>query len=104
MLASKCKQVKKSEPFFFHPPSEGMAQINSVYHHVGAGLRLSCLGSSLGGNLELKERETRWMRERWNQDRIWIKAQMFNNSLCFIKREAHPRSPQVSCEVVRTAF
>ena len=41
---------------------------------VGAGLRLSCLGSSLGGNLELKERETRQKRERWNQDRILIKA------------------------------
>jgi hypothetical protein len=30
---------------------------------VGAGLRLSCLGSSLGGIFELKEKETR-RRER----------------------------------------
>ena len=31
---------------------------------VGAGLRLSCLGSSLGGILELKEKESRQKRER----------------------------------------
>ena len=39
-------------------------------------------GSNLGGILELKEREIRRTRERerWNQDRILIKAQMFNNA------------------------
>jgi hypothetical protein len=32
----------------------------------------------LNGRLALKEREARWMRERWNQDSILIKAQIFN--------------------------
>ena len=80
------------------------SESNEMIFFVGVSLRLSCLGLSLGGNLELKESETRWTRERWNQDRILIKAQMFNNSLHFIKREAHPQSLQVSCEVVRAAF
>ena len=30
---------------------------------MGAGLQLSCLGLSLGGSLELKEKESRWKRE-----------------------------------------
>jgi hypothetical protein len=37
---------------------------SKFYYTVGAGLWLSCLGSNLGGILELKERETRWTRER----------------------------------------
>jgi hypothetical protein len=68
------------------------SESNEMIFFVGVSLRLSCLGLSLGGNLELKESETRWTRERWNQDRILIKAQMFNNSLGFIKREPLPQS------------
>jgi hypothetical protein len=29
-----------------------------------------------------KRGETRWMREKWSQDNVLIKAQMFNKSLC----------------------
>lgn len=32
----------------------------------------------LSGRLALKERETRQMREKWSQDHVLIKAQIFN--------------------------
>jgi hypothetical protein len=68
--------------------------------------RLSRNGVQLGGSLELKDRELDGLDERKNGAKsiFMIKGQMFNDNLYFIKREAHPQSCQVSCEVVRTAF
>jgi hypothetical protein len=37
----------------------------------------------LNGRLELKERETRQMREKWSQDKVLIKAQMFNGECAY---------------------
>ena len=75
----------------FLPVSSAFPRPRVGHQIVGAGLRLSCLGLSLGYNLELKERETRQKRERWNQDRILIKAQMFNNKIyAYKEREAIP--------------
>jgi hypothetical protein len=65
---------------------------------VGAGLRLSCLGSSLGGILELKEkRESRQVEKLWNQDKlVCSRFKYLIIKSAFIKRGAHPQSLQVS--------
>ena len=46
----------------------------------------------LSGRPELKERETRWTREKWSQDKVLIKAQMFNGE-CAYKGGGGPFPP-----------
>ena len=45
-------------------------------------------GVHLSGRLALKERETRRTREKWSQDNILIKAQMFNGD-CANEKGGH---------------
>ena len=40
-------------------------------------------GVQLSGRPALKERETRLMREKWSQDNVLIKAQMFNGECTY---------------------
>ena len=40
-------------------------------------------GVHLSGRLALKERETRWMREKRSLDNVLIKAQMFNGDCAY---------------------
>ena len=49
-------------------------------------------GVHLSGRPMLKKRETRWTREKWSQDNILIKAQMFNGD-CTYKKGGGPFPP-----------
>jgi hypothetical protein len=50
-------------------------------------------GVHLSGRPALKERETRWTREKWSQDNVLIKAQMFNGNCTYKVGRGSPFPP-----------
>ena len=77
------------DPFLFLPVELHMKQhsfsffLNFFRSQSGRKIVVSCPAAHmywvhLSGRPALKERETRLMREKWSQDNVLIKIQMFN--------------------------
>jgi hypothetical protein len=68
-IDTNCLESKESQQDIYFENFYSIIVASSSERQTGRSFveavqRPSCLGSSLGGNLVLKERETRWMRER----------------------------------------